>query len=185
LRSARAHERLYGGDDIDTLDLGAYIGQVCKDLEEGGTCEVHLQAQRGITVAIDRAVPAALIITELVTNAAKYAYRDDAGGKIWVRVAREGDRNVVLAVRDEGDGLPPDFDVRKPKGLGMRIVSALTEQLNANITVLRSGSGAEFVLHHAAGNKILALDRRELGSVIGAAHNPRSEKRRGGVRCGA
>jgi two-component sensor histidine kinase len=146
LAIGRAHERLYGGDDIDTLDLGAYIGQVCKDLEEGGTCEVHLQAQRGITVAIDRAVPAALIITELVTNAAKYAYRDDAGGKIWVRVAREGDRNVVLAVRDEGDGLPPDFDVRKPKGLGMRIVSALTEQLNANITVLRSGSGAEFVL---------------------------------------
>jgi two-component sensor histidine kinase len=146
LAIGRAHERLYGGDDIDTLDLGAYIGQVCKDLEEGGTREVHLQAQRGITVAIDRAVPAALIITELVTNAAKYAYRDDAGGKIWVRVAREGDRNVVLAVRDEGDGLPPDFDVRKPKGLGMRIVSALTEQLNANITVLRSGSGAEFVL---------------------------------------
>jgi two-component sensor histidine kinase len=146
LAIGRAHERLYGGDDIDTLDLGAYIGQVCKDLEEGGTCEVHLQAQRGITVAIDRAVPAALIVTELVTNAAKYAYRDSPGGKIWVRVAREGDKNVVLAVRDEGDGLPPEFDVRKPKGLGMRIVSALTEQLNADITVLRSGSGAEFVL---------------------------------------
>jgi two-component sensor histidine kinase len=146
LAIGRAHERLYRGDDIDTLDLGSYIGQVCKDLEESGTCEIHLQAQRGITVAIDRAVPAALIVTEFVTNAAKYAYRDGTGGKIWVRVAREGDRNVVLAVRDEGDGLPQDFDVRKPKGLGMRIVSALTEQLNANIAVLRSSSGAEFVL---------------------------------------
>jgi two-component sensor histidine kinase len=146
LAIGRAHERLYGGDDIDTLDLGAYVGQVCKDLGEGGSCEIHVDVQRGITAPIDRAVPAALIITELVTNAAKYAYRDGAGGKIWVRVAREGDRNVVLAVRDEGDGLPPDFDVRKPKGLGMRIVSALTDQLNADITVLRSGSGAEFVL---------------------------------------
>jgi two-component sensor histidine kinase len=105
-----------------------------------------LQAQSGIKVAIDRAVPAALIITELVTNAAKYAYRDRAGGNIWVRVAREGDRNVVLAVRDEGNGLPPDFDLRKPKGLGMRIVSALTDQLDADLTVLRSGTGAEFVL---------------------------------------
>jgi two-component sensor histidine kinase len=53
---------------------------------------------------------------------------------------------VVLAVRDEGDGLPQDFDVRKPKGLGMRIVSALTEQLDADLTVLRGGSGTEFVL---------------------------------------
>jgi two-component sensor histidine kinase len=146
LAIGRAHERLHQGQDIDTLDLGSYIDQVCKDLDEGGSCEIHISAERGIAVAIDRAVPAALIITELVTNAAKYAYRDGAGGKIWVRVAREGDNNVMLAVRDEGDGLPQGFDVRKPKGLGMRIVSALTEQLNADLTVLRGGSGTEFVL---------------------------------------
>ena len=146
LAIGRAHERLHQGQDIDTLDLGSYIDQVCKDLDEGGTCEIRISAERGIAVAIDRAVPAALIITELVTNAAKYAYRDGAGGKIWVRVAREGDNNVMLAVRDEGDGLPQGFDVRKPKGLGMRIVSALTEQLNADLTVLRGGSGTEFVL---------------------------------------
>jgi two-component sensor histidine kinase len=146
LAIGRAHERLHQGEDIDTLDLGGYLTQVCNDLGEGGTCDVHVAAERGITVAIDRAVPAALIVTELITNAAKYAYRDGAGGNIWVRVAREGDRNVVLAVRDEGDGLPQGFDVRKPKGLGMRIVSALTEQLEADLTVLRSGSGTEFVL---------------------------------------
>ena len=146
LAIGRAHDRLHQGQDIDTLDLGGYLGQVCNDLGEGGTCDIHVNAERGITVAIDRAVPAALIVTELVTNAAKYAYRDGAGGNIWVRVAREGDRNVVLAVRDEGDGLPQGFDVRKPKGLGMRIVSALTEQLDADLTVLRSGSGTEFVL---------------------------------------
>ena len=146
LAIGRAHDRLHQGQDIDTLDLGGYLSQVCNDLGEGGTCDIHVNAERGITVAIDRAVPAALIITELVTNAAKYAYRDGAGGNIWVRVAREGDRNAVLAVRDEGDGLPQDFDVRKPKGLGMRIVSALTEQLDADLTVLRSGTGTEFVL---------------------------------------
>jgi len=55
-------------------------------------------------------------------------------------------RAAMLAARDEGDGLPQGFDVRKPKGLGMRIVSALTEQLNADLTVLRGGSGTEFVL---------------------------------------
>jgi two-component sensor histidine kinase len=146
LAIGRAHDRLHQGEAIDTLDLGGYIDQVCQDLDEGGTCDVHADAERGITVAIDRAVPAALIVTELVTNAAKYAYRDSAGGKIYARVAREGDKNVVLAVRDEGDGLPKDFDLRNPKGLGMRIVSALTEQLDADLTVLRSGAGTEFVL---------------------------------------
>ena len=31
---ARAHERLYQGDDVDLLDLGVYVEQVCKDLDE-------------------------------------------------------------------------------------------------------------------------------------------------------
>ena len=103
LAIGRAHDRLYQGPDIDTLDLGGYINQVCKDLDDGvSNCDIRVDAETGIKVAIDRAVPAALIVTELITNAAKYAYRDGAGGKIWVRVAREGDRNAVLAVRDEG-----------------------------------------------------------------------------------
>ena len=93
------------------------INQVCKDLDDGvSNCEIRVDAEKGIKVEIDRAVPAALIVTELITNAAKYAYRDSAGGKVWVRVAREGDRNAVLAVRDEGGGLPKDFDIRKAKG---------------------------------------------------------------------
>ena len=147
LAIARAHERLYQSTDIETLDLGTYIEQVCKDLDDGvSSCEIDVDAQGGISVSIDRAIAAALIVTELITNAAKYAYGDKAGGKIWVRVAREGSDHIVLAVRDEGGGLPADFDIRKAKGLGMRIVQALSQQLNAEIAVQQGGSGAQFVV---------------------------------------
>jgi two-component sensor histidine kinase len=146
LAIARAHERLYQSTDVETLDLGTYLAQVCKDLDDGASrCDVHIDAQPGINVAIDRAISAALIVTELITNAAKYAY-GEAGGKIWVRVTREGDSSVALSVRDEGKGLPPDFDIRKAKGLGMRIVSALSQQLNAQLSVLQGASGTQFVL---------------------------------------
>jgi two-component sensor histidine kinase len=147
LAIGRAHDRLYQSPDIETLDLGGYINQVCKDLDDGvSNCEIHIDAQKGIKVEIDRAVPAALIVTELITNAAKYAYRQGPGGKIWVRVTREGDKNAVLAVRDEGSGLPHDFDIRQAKGLGTRIVLALTEQLGAELAVLKGAVGSEFVL---------------------------------------
>jgi two-component sensor histidine kinase len=147
LAIGRAHDRLYQSPDIETLDLGGYINQVCKDLDDGvSNCEIHIDAQKGIKVEIDRAVPAALIVTELITNAAKYAYRQGPGGKIWVRVTREGDKNAVLAVRDEGSGLPHDFDIRQAKGLGTRIVLALTEQLGADLAVLKGAVGSEFVL---------------------------------------
>ena len=57
----------------------------------------------------------------------------DAGEKIWVGIARSGDGNILISVRDEGSGLPEDFDPNKSRGLGMRIVKAFANQLNTNV----------------------------------------------------
>jgi two-component sensor histidine kinase len=94
----------------------------------------------------DRAVPIALMANELITNAAKYAYQDNQRGTIWVRVARGADDTIELSVRDEGRGLPTDFELRSAPGLGMRILGALSRQLNATIEVRRLDPGTEFVV---------------------------------------
>ena len=49
-------------------------------------------------------------------------------------------------MRDDGIGLPPDFDLSKNKGLGMRIVTALAKQLGADITRTPQVDGNEFVV---------------------------------------
>jgi two-component sensor histidine kinase len=69
-------------------------------------------------VMTDRAIPIALMINELITNATKYAYQDDQFGNIWVRVARGADDTIELSVRDEGQGLPTEFDLRSSRGSG-------------------------------------------------------------------
>ena len=97
-------------------------------------------------IATDRAISAALIVNELITNAAKSAYRSKSGGRIWVTVAAAPDDHFTISVRDEGAGLPPEFDVRNPKGLGMRIVNALTKQIEGNLTYRRQNPGTEFVV---------------------------------------
>ena len=67
------------------MDIGVYIEQVCNDLDEiVSQMDVHIEAEYGITVAIDRAISSALIVAELITNAAKYAYQGRSRGKIWV-----------------------------------------------------------------------------------------------------
>jgi two-component sensor histidine kinase len=143
---AKAHERIHQGNGTETLDLGMYIEQVCKDLDEAvSRCDIAVEAERGIIVVTDRAIPIALIANELITNAAKYAYQGRAGGKILVRVSRR-DTHVELSVRDEGEGLPEGFDVRKAGGLGTRIVQAFSQQLNARIAVKRLDPGTEFVI---------------------------------------
>jgi two-component sensor histidine kinase len=143
---AKAHDQLFQGSHVERLDLGKYVEAVCKDLAAGvAQCVIHTDAQHEIEISTDRAISAALIVNELITNGAKYAYPDGAGGKIWVKVARIGDK-VSISVRDEGAGLPPDFDRAKPKGLGMRIITAFVAQLGGTLEINARQPGTEFVV---------------------------------------
>jgi two-component sensor histidine kinase len=144
---ARAHDQLYRGSDIERMDVGKYIEAVCKDLDVSVLqCEIHAEAQNGIEIANDRAISCALIVNELVANASKYAYKDQAGGNIWVRVAAAGDKDFSISVRDEGCGLPATFDPRKARGLGMRIVNSLVQQLDGIVTFQQPNPGTEVVI---------------------------------------
>ena len=143
---SRAHQRLYASDKLETLDLGSYLTEICKDLcDSMPSCEIHVNAEENIEIATDRAIPVALLVNELITNAAKYAY-PSGQCRAWVTIARGSLNSAVVSVRDEGVGLPPDFDLASGKRLGMRLVNAFTRQLDATLDVRRRAAGAEFVL---------------------------------------
>jgi two-component sensor histidine kinase len=143
----QAHDQLSYGSNLERMDIGQYIKAVCKDLDESvAHCQVIIDAVDGIVVATDRAIAIALIVNELITNAAKYAYNDSADGKVWINVGPDKQDSFVISVRDEGAGLPPDFDLQKAKRLGMRIVTTFAKQLNATIVVQSNNPGTEFVL---------------------------------------
>lgn len=97
-------------------------------------------------IETDRAVSSALIVNELITNAAKYAYQGRSGGKIFVTVARADDDHCSISVRDEGAGLPADFDPGSATGLGMRVVHFFAQQLKGSIAVRMHNPGSEFVV---------------------------------------
>jgi two-component sensor histidine kinase len=142
---ARAHERIHPRNEPDKVDLGLYIEEVCRDLNEIGHRTIHVEAQRDVPIATDRAIPIALIVNELITNATKYAY-EGRDGRIFVRLALPADDVIEIGVRDEGVGLPPGFQLRAARSLGMRIVLAFVQQLNAKLTFDRLDPGTEFVL---------------------------------------
>jgi two-component sensor histidine kinase len=144
---ARAHEQLYLGSDVERMDVGLYIETVCKDLDESvSQCEIETHVQNGIDIETDRAISSALIVNELITNAAKYAYEGRSGGTIWVTIARAGDDAFAISVRDQGVGLPAGYDPRKAKGLGMRIVNSFVQQLHGSVAVVAHDPGTEFVV---------------------------------------
>jgi two-component sensor histidine kinase len=153
---ARIHERLYRSPDVVTVDLAAYLADICTDLAGlAPQCEIVFQTEAAIPMPTDRAVHVALLATELITNAAKHA----GPGRIVVRLsAPRVTPWVTLSVRDEGQGLPEGFSVGRAQSLGMKIIRALIEQMGAGFTVNSAQPGAEFVVKIPTGPQQAASD---------------------------
>ncbi|MBM3561990.1 MAG: GAF domain-containing protein [Alphaproteobacteria bacterium] len=143
---AKAHDQLTRGSDVERMDVGKYIEALCHDLDESvAQCDVRTEVEEGIVIATDRAVATALIVNELIANAAKYAC-DGPSGIITVKVARSEENRFMVSVRDEGAGMPDEFQSHGRKGLGMRIIGSFTRQLKATIDMKKHDPGTEFVV---------------------------------------
>jgi PAS domain S-box-containing protein len=94
---------------------------------------------RPIHVTIDVAVPVALILTELLTNAFKHAFPQGRQGTIAVSLDRRDDQ-AIMVVHDDGIGVAQEMSERP---LGLRLVRALAEQVDGGIELVRN-AGAEF-----------------------------------------
>ncbi len=145
---ARVHQRLYQDQHVDSVPFDAFLVELCDDLrlalaaEGGPTLECNVGECR---LSTDKAIPLALVVNELVTNAFKYAYPDGRSGTIRVDCRAEGDA-VVLAVADDGKALPADFNPATSQGLGMRVVDGLIRQLRGKLEVAAAKPGKIFVI---------------------------------------
>lgn len=142
----RAYERLTYDGGGDSVDLSAYLRSVLADIDDlAENATVSFEPHDGIALRADRAILVGLIVNELVTNAAKYAYPVGVRGTITVRLLDSGN-TAIVAVKDEGGGLPSDYGAGSKGSLGSRLVAALSEQLGAELTHTTGSTGTEFSL---------------------------------------
>ncbi|OYY68773.1 MAG: hypothetical protein B7Y47_13170 [Sphingomonas sp. 28-63-12] len=140
---AHTHDRLWRDAGSEMIDLAALLTEVCGTLaQQLDHVDIRASAEPS-EVSPDQAASFALLLTELVTNAAKHAYSAE-GGVIHVRLTRR-DGKRVLEVSDEGVGFAPDFSIARSgqASLGMRLIQTLTQSLGGTIEIA-SGSGAAF-----------------------------------------
>ncbi|WP_334165044.1 sensor histidine kinase [Phenylobacterium sp.] len=139
---ADVHARLYRSSRKDDVDFAAYLTDLCRRLSasliEDDRVRITVEAEP-VVMPLDRAVALGVLVNELVTNAAKYAYPEPASGAIAVRLQRTGS-SLLLSVSDTGQGLPQDLS---GPGLGMRLVRSLVQQIGGALEVERT-SGAVF-----------------------------------------
>lgn len=143
---AQIHDRLWRANEVHTIDLAAFMTELCNHIcETLPTNQTLTYDFAPVMVATDQAVPLALLANELITNAFKYAY-SESGGEVRITIQPGEHDHLRLSVRDKGRGLPDDFDLESSDSLGMTLIAGLVQQLGGRSEWQDAGPGTCFVL---------------------------------------
>ena len=88
-----------------------------------------------VYLPVDQALPCALVVNELLSNAYKHAFKGRKNGKIEISVVQKNGR-IRIIVHDDGVGLPPDLDISRSTSLGLKLIRTLVQhQLLGSLSV--------------------------------------------------
>jgi PAS domain S-box-containing protein len=138
---ALIHEVLYLSEKIDRINFSDYVKRIANHLSamfsRKAKC-IDLELDLGeLYLDIDRAIPCGLIINELVSNAFKHAFPDGKSGKIFVHLKNKLD-TYTIEIKDNGIGLPAEFESGKNGTLGLQLVQDLVKQIEGTLETNRA-----------------------------------------------
>lgn len=127
------HELLYRSTTMADIDFAEVLRTLTANLHDAyGHNEdrvAMIVETDPVPVSMDAAVPLALIANELISNAFKHGFPDDAEGSVRVGLVRDGD-TVVLTVSDTGPGFVPP---KRSSSLGLMLVDRLVRQVSGEL----------------------------------------------------
>lgn len=145
---AGIHRRLYTSDDVRVVEVGSYVKNLVAEMETAMRDEAQppriAVAVDEMNIPTDKAVSLGVIVTELLTNAFKYAYPGDRKGEIRLSLHRDADE-ARLVVEDDGVGRQVSGQAAGT-GLGTQIVNAMAQTLRATIDHDPSHKGTRVVI---------------------------------------
>ncbi len=132
---ARVHDLLSKSESSQRVDVATYVTDLCEALrpitENDARIRLEAQVEAGVLIAADTAVPLGIVLTELITNAVKYAFPAPRAGTILVSVQRGRTGWVEVLIRDDGVGM---LHLREGS-LGYGLVRSLVQQISGEIDI--------------------------------------------------
>jgi len=137
----RVHRRLDSVDGAQTVAFKTYLETLCADvaaMSSSDNAAEHPISVSGTEIQLPTAtaIPLSFIVSELMTNAAKYGM-----GRILVHVEATAP-GYALSVYNDGPSLPDGFDPSRTKGLGLKIVRTFIDKINGELRIDRGNDGA-------------------------------------------
>jgi len=132
------HQKLYQSENLDRIPMNDYIAELVQYICASNNIERRdiriIQKVERINMDVAHAMPLGLIINEALTNAFKYAFPRHKKGAVNIALSSCDDR-CELIIRDDGIGLPDEFDPYKSKSLGITLIHGMTEQLEGKYKI--------------------------------------------------
>lgn len=131
------YEQLSSCEECQSVSTRMYVERLVDTLMEvyGERHAIALKTDiADFPLSARKAMPVGIIMTELLTNALKHAFRGRAAGQIRVIVVRSAD-HATLTVQDDGVGFDETAVSGESPGLGLGIVRILADQLNGTCAV--------------------------------------------------
>lgn len=138
---ASVHELIYKAKSYSHINFKEYLNQIIEHISNSYKSFSHIKIVKGITdvhVDISSAIPMALIVNELITNAYKHAFNNKTEGVIEVSLL-ENNNQVFLTIKDNGNGF--DKTVIPKNSIGMDILSGLIEQIEGTCNLTSDEKG--------------------------------------------
>lgn len=156
------HEQLYLSSEISTIPLDSYLRNLCAIISTSYRTEnVQLITElQPCNLSIENTLPIGLIINELLINSFKYAFPEQTGGTISVKLFPTNQDCYCIAVCDDGVGLPHDFSARISNSMGTQIVNLLVQQIEGKLQIINE-TGACFLLTFP-----LTFDHKKNGKTL-------------------
>jgi two-component sensor histidine kinase/putative methionine-R-sulfoxide reductase with GAF domain len=139
---ALAHDLLSIAGETSSVDFADYLRSLCANIDpQRPDLTIEVDAQN-VKIPIDRAVPAGLVVNELVTNSMKYAF-GNGGGRIRVHFSPISNSSEgCVSVEDDGKGMP----IPPKKGLGLSLVEGFAQQIQGRVEFVKVETGSKTML---------------------------------------
>jgi PAS domain S-box-containing protein len=127
---ALVHEQLYREGRFGRIALDVFLGRLAAGMGRVADARIRIETHlEPVEAGLHQAIPAGLILHELLANAIQHGFPGEAAGSVTVHLTADADE-VVIEVRDDGVPFPDAADT----GLGQRLITALTEQLGGTLS---------------------------------------------------
>jgi len=135
---ALIHQDLYNERNIKGISVKHYIDSLTQGLFHSynikrGRIELHTNID-DMMLDVDTVIPIGLILNELISNSLKYAFKNRETGHLWVSLKKE-EKSLLLQVKDDGPGFPPDFNWNNSQTFGVKLIRAFTQKLKAKMEI--------------------------------------------------